>query len=521
MGIPSYFRHILKRYPGLLGGIKSDFKSDVLLIDFNCLIYGCVRSQALGVFCESDRSAWEQRLLAEVNSYVVKIWTAAGKPATVVLGVDGVVPMAKIRQQRLRRFKSVWLGQKEREYGVRSGESWDTNSITPGTAFMEALTVSLKGLCKARGGWTVSGAEEFGEGEQKLLEWVRARSAELEKKRIVVYGLDADLIVLSLLHASTVVPNTAWTILREAQEFGSAHKSNDEFLGLDIQGLLKILFPVASTRNVDVMNYVAGMSLLGNDFVPHSLGINIREGGHDRLLAALKNLQGAQLVQNGLVNPVALLEIVKEFAGSEAADISEAFKRKYTMRMTPRTDAERLMLPVQNLPLEWAEEDKMWSQIHYTMHSDWQIRYYGETLVQQDVHQRCMAYLQGIQWVLNYYTGKPVSKEWMYAWTHPPLWSDLALTLEGLVELPVPTYEGERPLEPQEQLAMVLPLESWGLIRSPVLKSIPALAPTFWPKTYGFESLGKRWFWECAPVIPIITPKRLYVLASSAREQIK
>jgi 5'-3' exonuclease len=47
--------------------------------------------------------------------------------------------MAKIRQQRLRRFKSVWLAQKEREAGIRAEHTWDTNAITPGTEFMERL----------------------------------------------------------------------------------------------------------------------------------------------------------------------------------------------------------------------------------------------------------------------------------------------------------------------------------------------------------------------------------------------
>jgi 5'-3' exoribonuclease 1 len=180
MGIPSYFRHILNRYPGLLAGIKPSYTSDILLVDFNCLIYGCVRGPSMPDYREAEREEWEASLLK-------------GRPATVVLAVDGVVPMAKIKQQRLRRFKSVWLAEKEREQGVRApGEQhWDTNSITPGTAFMEKLTVSLSSLCKARGkGWSVSGAEAFGEGEQKAMEWVRSQPPEaLRGKRITVYGL--------------------------------------------------------------------------------------------------------------------------------------------------------------------------------------------------------------------------------------------------------------------------------------------------------------------------------------------
>jgi 5'-3' exonuclease len=522
MGIPSYFRHILTRYPGLLQGIKDDFKSDILLVDFNCLIYGCVHSPSMPPYRESERAEWESRLLEEIKTYVVKIWVTAGRPAHVRLCVDGVVPMAKIKQQRLRRFKSVWLADKEREYGVRVAgqESWDTNSITPGTEFMEKLTVSLKALCAARGaGWVVSGAEEFGEGEQKLMEWVRSKGDSIGKKHITVYGLDADLIVLCLLHAGTVAKEAEWTIVREAQEFGGrGAKPTHDFLGLNCQGLLKILFPSEGTRAAELRDYVCGMTLLGNDFLPHSLGINIREGGHDRLNHVLAQLhkEGKYLVDaSGCIIPGTLAQILEGFAETEEADIAAAFDKKYSMRaQPPRSESERAMLPVQNLPLEWAEEGRLWSKKQLTV--DWKVRYYGDTLIQQDVHQRCMAYFQGLQWVLDYYTGRqPVSKEWMYAWTYPPLWSDLRLAIQGMDALPLAASVETPALEPQQQLSMVLPYESWGLIRNLALKVLPTVAPAFWPNSFDFESLGKRWLWECYPRIPILVPARLRSLLTS------
>ena len=91
--------------------------------------------------------------------------------------------------------------------------------------------------------------------------------------------------------------------------------------------------------------------------------------------------------------------------------------------------------------------------------------------------------------------------------------------MEDLVEyvkvskaLPSPPILLEIPLQPQEQLSIVLPLESWSLIRNPRLRGIPALAPAFWPRKFEFMSLGKRMMWECPPRIPILTPARLRAL---------
>jgi 5'-3' exonuclease len=522
MGIPSYFRHILKKYPCLIKGVgeQKPLKSDMLLVDFNCLIYGCLKSKNLPIYTPDSQKEWEDALLHEIKSYVVTLWRVSGSPSVVFLAVDGVVPMAKIRQQRLRRFKSVWLAQKEREAGIRSEHTWDSNAITPGTQFMDRLTHSLQELCNARGaGWSVSGAEKFGEGEQKVMEYIRAMDPKLIKdKNITVYGLDADLIVLSLLH-SAKNPSTLWSILRESMEFGKG-ASTDEFTALSIYQLLGIMFPMKLIGSTEkqlnyIYDYIAGMTLLGNDFLPHSIGFTIRDYGHDRLLKALEVLhkEGRTLTdESQQIVKKSLLYIIELLAESEEHDIKTSFRKKYGMPpQPPRNEAERAMLPVQNLPLEWAEEKHMWG--NHKLNDDWTSIYYlKETPLfgEQDIHQKCMAYFTGLQWVVNYYSGKPVSTEWVYPWTYPPLWKDLLTKGKSLEALPLVPANAERLLQPQEQLALVLPYESWSLIRNAGLKSLPSKMPAFWPKVSTFHSLGKRWLWECSPCIPIITPKRLY-----------
>jgi 5'-3' exonuclease len=448
------------------------------------------------------------------------VWKKVGSPKTVVMAVDGVVPMAKIRQQRLRRFKSVWLAAKERELGVRTGESWDTNSITPGTEFMEALGRTLGALCASKGpGWSVSDASEEGEGEQKIMKWAREQPASaLDGKRIAVYGLDADLIVLCLLH-SRLLPTATWSIVREKQEFGGkaapVEFGKEEFLSLDVGGLSSILFPSADIR--DILDYICGMSLLGNDFLPHSLGIHIREAGHDLLRDALS--QGQHLVEQDpqgrvSVNREALHAILQRWASLEEESIKTAFKNKYKRKLYPRTPAEQAMMPVQNLPLEWTAEKAMWNRSTGELEENWREAYYSYgspfTATDGDVRVRCLEWCRGLQWILDYYTGQaPVDTEWMFPWSYPPLWRDLALTVESLETMPIGSSDARIALKPQEQLALVLPVESWLLIRDSGLAGLPTKAPVFWPTTFEFVSLGRRQLWECEPAIPSMTPARL------------
>jgi hypothetical protein len=73
----------------------------------------------------------------------------------------------------------------------------------------------------------------------------------------------------------------------------------------------------------------------------------------------------------------------------------------------------------------------------------------------------------------------------------------------------VPNPSGGAVPRPQEQLAMVLPLESWGLIRDSGLRRLPALMPQMWPRKFGFVSLGRKWLWECEAKIPVLMVERL------------
>jgi 5'-3' exoribonuclease 1 len=278
MGIPSFYKRLLTVHKGLV--TKQRATVAALYLDFNCLIYYCARRPGILPYDTANHDTWESSLLGEITKYVSQLWREAGQPPEVFLAIDGVVPLAKIKQQRLRRFKSVWLSQEERALGIRTGSSWDTNCITPGTLFMEKLGLALKTLCSKHGGWTVSDAAEPGEGEQKVMTKLRQRTAG---ESVIIYGLDADLILLSLLNGKA--RDISVSLMREDTEFGLKGESYS-YLSVDVlaESLWSDFGSLSLVQKEQrIQNYVAGMSLLGNDFLPHSLSIKVREDGHERL----------------------------------------------------------------------------------------------------------------------------------------------------------------------------------------------------------------------------------------------
>ena len=189
-------------------------------------------------------------------------------------------------------------------------------------------------------------------------------------------------------------------------------------------------------------------------------------------------------------------------------NLNHSFQQKYKMRpMPPKTDRERLMMHVENLPIEWAAEAALW-KCGTGLKPGWRETYRRLWLHEADMTQVCREYMGGLQWIMDYYLGKPVSYSWYFPWSVPPLWSELSMAFAG-VKGPLEAPAASQPVAPQEQLAMVLPMDSWWLVRSTKLRGLPGRAPVFWPKSFGFFSAGRRWLWECEADIPILTAERM------------
>jgi 5'-3' exoribonuclease 1 len=160
------------------------------------------------------------------------------------LAVDGVAPRAKMNQQRSRRFRSAKEAEETaaqvlaRDGVLPEGTAFDSNCITPGTDFMLKLSYAMQKWVeykiKTDPFWAtganvvVSGPDVPGEGEHKVMDFIRDEKERFiaagneseddngepihygENWTHVLYGLDADLIMLGLV---THEPN--FMLLRE------------------------------------------------------------------------------------------------------------------------------------------------------------------------------------------------------------------------------------------------------------------------------------------------------------------
>ncbi|EPE07500.1 5 -3 exoribonuclease 2 [Ophiostoma piceae UAMH 11346] len=374
MGIPAAFRWLSSKYPKIISPVieekpqKMDDGSvipvdatrpnpnneefDNLYLDMNGIVHPCSHPE--------DRPAPkdEEEMMLEIFRYTDRVVNMVRPRKLLMIAVDGVAPRAKMNQQRSRRFRSAQEAKEKEEDkeellkllkkqngGTLSSESleavtkkaFDSNSITPGTPFMDILAASLRYWCAYKlntdPAWAkmkiiISDASVPGEGEHKIMDYVRAQRASPDhdpNTRHVIYGLDADLIMLSL---ATHEPH--FRVLREDVFFqdskarmcklcgqkgheaavckGEAKQKDGEFDEKDTEQSLKpfIWLHVAVLREylaveLDVPNlpfrwdleraiddWIFLCCFVGNDFLPHLPALEIRENGINTLTALWK-----------------------------------------------------------------------------------------------------------------------------------------------------------------------------------------------------------------------------------------
>lgn len=388
MGIPSYFSTIKKKYAKNLGEwllptLPNSVLCKHLYVDLNGVVHTCAhrvvnkyekhliathrhvafRQLQTLVQEQADRifdTVLQPQIFGAVFTELQALLNTARPTDLCYLALDGVAPRAKMEQQRQRRHRAV--ADKSLEQTVYSrhkqaflrGALWDSNCVTPGTKFMDALSAYLHsrlsdfecGACVVE----LSDSSQCGEGEHKIMEHMRAcgdpnptvASANQPVQSYVLHGQDADLIMLAFTFLSSHGCHIPFYLLRdrtemrrnkkatadadaiEAEQEKGSSSTTDRTLGklcfdnwmyttpkkltqLNVQFLSTNALMKCVLRHMEsygdiyaehekpnvIRDYVALCFLLGNDFLPHSPTLSIQDKGIDTLFETYVPLRKA------------------------------------------------------------------------------------------------------------------------------------------------------------------------------------------------------------------------------------
>ena len=234
MGIPYYVASLLRTHKHIqkeVGDVA--LECDALGLDFNAFIHTYLKPEnPIG------------SVVCALRLFLQNV--AHGKK--VLIAFDGLVPYAKIVQQRYRRMRNP------------EPALFDKNQISPGTPFMVELEDTLR-FCFPE--CRLSGTDEPGEGEHKIFTWLRSMQPD-DRRNILIYGMDADLVLISVAQSDLGFIK----LVRENRDSG--------YSTFDATALCRVL-PMEPEEWVEMC-----VMCFGNDFMPTIAMFSLREDGYGR-----------------------------------------------------------------------------------------------------------------------------------------------------------------------------------------------------------------------------------------------
>lgn len=481
MGIPSYYTQIIKKYKIL----QKLTQYDHFYMDANSIIYDVINSTK--DFCH-DKII--ELIIQKLEEYIIMI----SPTKSVFIAFDGVSPLAKLDQQRQRRFKSFYQNKIVKKFKPEK-VYWDTCNITPGTSFMKLLSMNLKSHFHLRNEVIISSSDENGEGEHKIFDRMRSMTFD-PLDRHIIYGLDSDLIMISMLHTD-IIPELF--LFRETPHYIKNIDSlleTNEYYSLNVHTLAeRIMIEIDGP----IHDYVFFSFMLGNDFLPHFPALNIRTGGIEKLVRAYRQLNKELITLNRTTSNLRIewnhfRAFIKILASLEDIYIKDEFdirtkREKY--RYSTKTPEDKFR-KFENIPSIDREVEKYIDPFV----EGWEKRYY-ETLLSYDSSKVSKDYIMGLSWNIVYYTFGCIDWQWNYTHNYPPLLKDLVLN--------IPTqqikWEKTSCVTQMEQLCYVLPKKSLNLIPEEIRKNIDE---KWYVDDCTFTWAFCKYFWESHVDLPEI-----------------
>lgn len=541
MGVPGFFAWLLKNNIHNNIVLNKLDKIDNLYFDANCLFHPKCFDILKLYQDEKNIEKLEKLMMDRIIKYIDYIIKYVNPTELIYIAVDGVAPVAKINQQRKRRYKSVIDNKFNKElnekYNIIKNDVWSNIVITPGTEFMIKLDKHLNEYIKHFKNIKIiySSYKQCGEGEHKIIRYIKEN--KLYEKTNVIYGLDADLIFLSMSLCNT----DNIYLLREMNHIKNMNtpitiEIDEKLCYVSIKNTTNTYNEIIKTKlneNIDILeinieqydyskDFILLCFLLGNDFIPHIPSLNIRNNGIEYLIDAY--IQMFSFMKNTILekNKINLENLLLVFSylkdiESEYFEINlQKYKNKlkhkkfiYSGKYDERY--ERELWEHENI-LDFDEHDYI--KLGKSEKEEYKFRYYEynfNSRIKQKyfIQKICKNYMNMIEWIKEYYfnTNMP-SWRYHYQFNEAPFISDLYEYLNDNINNKFIDIEYEEPIDIETQLLSVIPKQYKDILEKNIREKYNKFSNNNITK-YMFPTkphieLNKELYWMCEPNIPQI-----------------
>ncbi len=300
MGIERFFSSLDKNF-NVITDLKSPYPKincSHFFIDFNSIIHN-VSSDMISKInlykqkkidkIEFDINNFELELINQVEQYIKNLLSDnlnSNKLEYLMLALDGVPTFAKIVEQKKRRYIGDLLSQLMKKFELPF--EWSKNNISPGTEFMNKISLRLKEkrfldecklISKNLRHILISDIYNPGEGEMKIMRCLKSMENPSDYK-ICVYSPDSDMILL-LMTLSFPVELLRYDQQKSQKEkepifnLIDVNKFKSELVNYCNKRIDRTNIKIEDKQLIDEIVYI--FTLFGDDFLPKTESINVSE----------------------------------------------------------------------------------------------------------------------------------------------------------------------------------------------------------------------------------------------------
>ncbi len=402
----------------------------------------------------------------KVWELIKKVLEEFGDVQLLILAVDGVSPLAKLFQQKQRRSKAA--------VNNRADINYDSNVLTPGTEFMIRLDLYLKNqiiIDRKNLPEKVIYSNHMipGEGEHKIFQYMREGIIKSNDINIVL-GLDADLIMLSLLS-----PQKNIILSRELQEDM-----------INIGAFKQYLIDTLKTKSA-IQDFVIMIYLLGNDFIRHSPSLEVSAETIDMMINVY--LKGKyNFVEFDDVNIDSFNQFINQLSNEEPL-LLETLSRRSDYFSTPLETAKLHEFDL-NVYREAYYEKEFGAKYKSNIPALNDLYVVDDGKIEKMVYD----YMKTICWNYLYYTKgtSAINSQWIYKYNYAPMLSDLAI-YGDIKPKHYQSFKGMIQFNPLQQLVSVLPQKSIDIVPDELKVLFDINSPIYdlFPTTFINDKEGK------------------------------
>nr|WIL03100.1 5'-3' exoribonuclease [Cedratvirus borely] len=502
MGVPKFYSWLRSKNREYRGIIQRSVPATVssLSIDMNGLLHQVAQLVfSYGTLADENRmkileTSTEEGLYADyfatLSTEIMNLLTQVAPKDILILAVDGVAPLAKINQQRARRFTSS------------PTPFFNSNVISPGTDFMFRVDDFLRSWIEDNVAIlppqiVYSSHMVPGEAEQKIFDFFRENALPGSH---CISGLDADLVVLSL-----TVPSNMLVIRQDITDIVS------------VRNLKEYLYSVMRQETA-IPDFIYLSFLLGNDFLPNPPAMEDLPNALDSLLQAYARV-GKPLTDRLQVNLSVLKEILSLLPEKEMlfAEISRNPNAPSSIISYRNMVTRQGIKSVRDLNLEAYSAFWYKQALGPRDLEDVATKLLGRRpfpVTPSRIQDMAKKYLAGMNWISLYYYGADLNLSWFYPYHYAPLLQDLILAQpdEELDYFPSEADPFSSSfLNVPQQLTAIMPATSLAIIPEEMRELVFTNLVDEFPKEVVIEEKIGGAAWHKKVILPFLDERRLVV----------